>query len=69
LIGPQRRCNVDHMGGRRHAGEVELANLVDVVEHVGELAGHSLKLIVRELEPGETGNVEDLIAIEHPGRF
>jgi hypothetical protein len=57
------------MGGRRHAGEVELANLVDVVEHVGELAGHSLKLIVRELEPGETGNVEDLIAIEHPGRF
>jgi len=49
----------------RHALEVELGDPLDVLEHLGELGGHPLDLQLGQLEPGETGDVEHLSAIQH----
>ena len=54
------------MRGRLHALEVELADLLDVIEHLRELDRHAVDLLVAQLEPGETGDVQDLGAIKHP---
>ena len=51
--------------GRRHALEVELADLLDVVEHVRQLRGHALDLVVAQLEAREARHVQYLIPIEH----
>ena len=65
LVGPQRVDDVDHVRGRRDAVEIELADLLDVVEHLGKLRGHPLDLFLAQLEPGEPGDVENLFTIEH----
>jgi hypothetical protein len=54
---------------RLDVGEVaELADPLDVVEHVGELLAHPLLLLLAQLEPGEAGYVQDLITAQHsPG--
>ena len=66
LVGAQRVLDVDHVRGRRDVGEVaELADQLDVVEHLGELAAEALDLLGGELEAGEAGDVEDLIAAQH----
>jgi hypothetical protein len=49
--------------GRGNSLQVELADLLDVVKHVRELAPHPLELIVGQLEPGEPGDVQNLFAI------
>ena len=54
--------------------EVELADPVDVLEDARELSGHRLDLLVGEGEPGETGDVKNLFAVDHAadsrsGRF
>ena len=45
--------------------EVELGDLLDVVEHLRQLAGHRLDLVVGEPQPGEAGDVEHLFAVDH----
>ena len=66
LVGAQRVLDVDHVRGRRDVVEVaELADQLDVVEHLGELAAEALDLLGRQLEAGEAGDVEDLIATQH----
>jgi len=51
--------------GRLDAVEVELADLLDVVEDLRELGRHPLDLSVIEAKAGETGDMEDLVAIDH----
>ena len=66
LVLAQRVLDVDHVRGRRDVGHVaELADQLDVVEHLRELAGEAVDLLGRELEAGESGDVEDLIAAQH----
>ncbi len=36
-----------------------------MVEHLGQLRGHPLDLVVAQLEPREAGDVEHLFTIEH----
>ena len=43
----------------------ELADQLDVVEHLGELAAEALDLLGGELEAGEAGDMEDLVAAQH----
>ena len=57
--------DIDHVGRRRHALEVELADLLDVVEHLGKLLRHPLDLLLAQLEPRQAGNVENLFTIQH----
>jgi hypothetical protein len=45
------------VGGRRHAVEVELADLLDVLEDVGQLAGDLRDLLVAELQARAAGGV------------
>ena len=65
----ERAGDVDHVRCRRHAVQVELADLLDVIEHLGELGGHPLDIVIAQLEPGQTGDVKDLRTIKHGGRF
>jgi hypothetical protein len=51
------------MRGRRNALKLELADLLDVVKHVGELAPHALELVAGQLEPGEPRDMQNLLAI------
>ena len=48
--------------------EVELADLLDVAEDGGQLGGHPLDLLVRQLEAGQPGDVEYLLAVDHGPR-
>ena len=66
LVLAQGVLDVDHVRGRRDVGHVaELADQLDVVEHLRELAAEALDLLGRQLEAGEAGDVEDLIAAQH----
>jgi hypothetical protein len=40
-----------------------------VVEHDGQFAGHSLDLLVGQREAREARDVEDLVTVDHVGRF
>ena len=68
--GPARRgaarSRPRRVRGRRDALEVELADRRDVREDAGQLARHALDLLVGELEPRESRDVADLVAIDHP---
>src|SRR5688500_18756355 len=64
LVRAQDVLELDDVGGRRHALEVELGDLVDVVEHLRELARHPLELVLRQSQAGEPGDVEDLVAVD-----
>ena len=66
LVGAQRVLHLDHVRGRLDAGEVaELADLLDVVEHLAQLLAHALDLVLGELEAGEPGDVEHLVTAQH----
>ena len=64
MVWTQRGVRVDHVRGRRHPLEVEFADLLDVVEYVGELTLHPLDLVTGQLEPGEPRDVQNLFAIQ-----
>ena len=57
------------MRGRLDVVEVELADLLDVVEDRGQLAGHPLDLVVAQPQPRELGHVQHLLAIDHEPEF
>ena len=66
LVGAQRVLDVDHVRRRRDVGEVaELGDQLDVIEHLGELVAEALDLLGRQLEAGEAGDMEYLIAAQH----
>src|SRR3954451_15387776 len=66
LVGAQGVLDVDDVGGRRDVLEVsQLGDRLDVVEPLGELAAEALDLLGGQLEAGEAGDVEDLVAGEH----
>ena len=70
LVAAQRVLDRDDVRGRLDVGEVaELPDRLDVVEHLRELGAEALDLLLGELEARELGDVQDLVAIEHPGRF
>ena len=52
------------MRGRRHVGEVELGDLPDRVEDRAELPRQPLDLVVRQVEPGQPGDVEHILALD-----
>src|SRR5438270_13375598 len=45
LVGAHGAGHVDHMGSRRHALQIELADLLDVIEDLRELSRHALDLL------------------------
>jgi hypothetical protein len=51
--------------GRRHAVEIELADLLDVLEDVRQLAGDLRDLFVAELQARQARDVQDLLTIDH----
>jgi len=57
LVGTERAGHGHDVRGRRDVVEVELADLVDVLEHVRELDPHLLDFRFAQLQPSETGNV------------
>ena len=66
LVGAQRVLDVDDVRGGWNVRQVaELADQLDVVEHLGELAAEALDLLVGEFEAGEAGDVKYLIATQH----
>ena len=74
LIGSHHRdrrwvCVGRGSGARRRldAGQIKLADAVDVLEHRGELAGHPFELGLVEFQAGQAGDVNDLCAFEHVG--
>ena len=69
LIGTQHVDDVNDVGGRLHAVEVKLTDLLDVIKHLRQFGRHPLGLLVTELEPREARNVVDLFAGEHRGEF
>ena len=65
-VRAQRVLHLDDVRRRLDAGEVaELADLLDVVEHLGQLLAHALDLVLGELEAGEPGDVEHLVTAQH----
>jgi hypothetical protein len=68
LIGAHHAGDLDGVRGRRHTFQVQLADPVDMVEHVGELRAHALDLLLGEAKAGETSHVENLGAVKHPAR-
>ena len=68
LVGAQRVLDRDDVRGRRDVVEVaELGDLLDVVEDARELPGHRRQLVLAQLEAGEAGDVQDLVAVQHCG--
>ena len=66
LVGAQGVLDRDDVRGRRDVVEVaELADLLDVVEHLDSSLGHPLELVLGQLEAGEAGDVEDLVTAQH----
>ena len=65
LVGPQDVLERDDVRGRLDALEVERGDPVDVLEDPRQRAAHRLDPGVVELEPGEPGDVDDLLAIDH----
>src|SRR4051794_15220487 len=65
LVVAQRVRDLDDMGRRGDVVGVQLRDLLDGVEDLGELAGHAADLVVGELEPREARDVEDLLAVDH----
>ena len=57
------------MVGRLDFVEVELGDPVDVLEDPGELPGHRLDLFLAEGEAGQTGDVENLLAVDHAEQY
>ena len=51
------------MRGRRHVGEVELGDLAHRGEDVVQLRAEPLDLVVAQLEAGQPGDVEQLLAL------
>jgi hypothetical protein len=49
------------MGGRRHAGQVEGGDVVGVLDHLGELAGEGIELLVGQGQAGEPGHVGHVV--------
>ena len=64
LVGAQRVLDVDDVRGRLDVVEVELGDLLDLVEDLRELAAEALDLVVGQLEAGEAGDVQDLVATQ-----
>ena len=60
-VGPQHVLQGVRVRGRRHVVEVERLDVGGVVEHRGELPGEGLELVVGQLEPGQAGDVRDLV--------
>jgi len=54
-VGPEGRSHVEHVRRRRHVGDVEFGELLDVVEHGRKVAAHALELRVIEFEPRQRG--------------
>ena len=65
VVGSQDVLELDHVGRRLDAVEVERGDRVDVLEDPEQLLGHPLDLVLGELEPREPGDVQDLLAIDH----
>ena len=65
LVRPEDVDDVDHMRRGRHALEIELADGLDMVEHLGQLGRHPIDLFVVQLQPGQPGHMENLVTIEH----
>jgi hypothetical protein len=57
IVDPDHAGDVDDVRGWRHAGEIELADLLDVIEHLGQLSGHPLDLVFAQLEAGKARDV------------
>ena len=66
-VGPQHVLQLDHVRGGLDVVEVERGDPVDVLEDPRELPGHRLDLLVAEAEPGQLGDVENLLALDHGG--
>ena len=65
LVGAQGVGDVDDVRRRRDAVEVELADLLDVLEDVGQLAGDLRDLLVAELQARQARDVQDLLTVDH----
>jgi hypothetical protein len=50
------------VGGRRDVGDVGLADLGDGVQHVGELPGEEVELLVGHRKPGQVRQVGHLVS-------
>jgi hypothetical protein len=56
-------------GEREHVVEAaELLGRVDSVEHLGELDGQAVDLLVGQLEAGDAGDAQNLVATQHRAR-
>src|SRR6202020_926156 len=65
LVGAQAPGDLDDVRRRRDRVEVELADLADVVENRGELAGHPSDLVLVEAQAGQARDVQDFLAVDH----
>ena len=68
LVGAQRVGDLDDVRRRRDAVELELADLLDVLEDVGQLAGDLRDLLVAELQARQARDVQDLLTVDHGSR-
>ena len=70
LVGPQHVGDRHGVGGGRHAGEVQGGHVGGVVEHLGQLPGEQVELLLGQLEAGQAGHVGHLVAGESgPARW
>jgi hypothetical protein len=51
--------------GGLHPIEVELVHPLDVIEDSRQLTRHPLDLVVRQLKPRQSRDVQNLLAIDH----
>ena len=65
LSGRTHVGDAEHVGGGLDGGQVELADLVDVVEDLGKLGGHAVGLGGLEAQPGQAGDVTDIVFADH----
>ena len=55
----------DHLGRRPHAAGVDRLQLPDRLQDAVQLALHQVDLLVGETQPGQRGNVLDVLATDH----
>src|SRR4029453_6948614 len=62
LVGPQHVEQRIGVGGGRHVVDVQGLDVAGVIEDLGQLAGEGDELLLRELDPGQPGDVRDVLA-------
>ena len=67
LVGTQHVGDGHGVGGGLHPGQVQRGDVGGVIEHLGELTGEQVELLLAQVQAGQVGHVGDVLAGESGG--